>query len=140
MKRFEWIEHPSDIGFRAYGRDLAEAFENAAFALFETIVDTSKVNPRQEVGLEITAEDDAGLLYDWLDRLIFHHDSKNMVFSKFKVEISKSPKRKLKGKIWGEPFDPARHPRRNLVKAVTYHLMEIKQEKNITSLQVVVDV
>ncbi|HID60274.1 MAG TPA: archease, partial [Hadesarchaea archaeon] len=43
MKRFEWVEHPSDIGFRAYGKDLAEAFENAALALFEVMVDTSKV-------------------------------------------------------------------------------------------------
>jgi len=49
MKRFEWVEHPSDIGFRAYGGGLAEAFENAALALFEVMVDTSKVEQREEV-------------------------------------------------------------------------------------------
>ena len=53
MKRFEWVEHPSDIGFRAYGRDLAEAFENAALAFFEVMVDTSKVEPREEVAVEL---------------------------------------------------------------------------------------
>jgi|GEM_PF-6857933 len=61
MKKFEWVEHPSDIGFRAYGRDLAEAFGNAALALFEVMVDTSKVEPREEISIELGTKD-AGML------------------------------------------------------------------------------
>ena len=141
MKRFEWVEHPSDIGFRAYGRDLAEAFENAALALFEVMVDTKKVEPREEVKVELKAEDEGALLYDWLDRLIYFHDSKNMVMSKFRVTISRIKSGfKLNAQAWGERFDPKKHPERTAVKAMTYHMMEIKQEKNRCSVQAVVDI
>lgn len=142
MKRFEWVEHPSDIGFRAYGRDLAEAFENAALALFEVMVDTSKIDPREQVEVELEAEDEGALLYDWLDRLIYFHDAQGLVLSKFKVEkLEKLPTGlKLKAKAWGERFDRIKHPGRTAVKAMTYHMMEIKREKNRCMVQAVVDI
>jgi len=142
MKRFEWVEHPSDIGFRAYGRDLAEAFENAALALFEVMVDTSKVKPREEVTVELEAEDEQALLYDWLDKFLYFRDAHELVMSKFEVkELSSSPGGfKLRAKAWGERFDPARHPERTAVKAMTYHMMEIKRERDKCSVQAVVDI
>lgn len=141
MKKFDWVEHPSDIGFRAYGRDLAEAFENAALALFEVMVDTSNVKPRDEVEVKLKAEDEKALLYDWLDKLLYFHDARNLVMSKFKVKISRARGGfKLGAKAWGERFDPAKHQERTGVKAMTYHMMEIKQEKNRFSVQAVVDI
>ncbi len=141
MKKFEWVEHPSDIGFRAYGKDLAEAFENAALALFEVMVDTGKVEPREKVKVELEAEDEGALLYDWLDRMLYFRDARNMVMSKFKVGISKTKDGlKLNAQVWGERFDPAKHPERTAVKAMTYHMMEIKREKNRCSVQAVVDI
>ena len=141
MKRFEWVEHPSDIGFRAYGNDLAETFENAALALFEVMVDTGKVEPREEVEVELEAEDEGALLYDWLDRLLYFHDTRNLVMSKFNVEVSKTKSGlKLKARVKGEPFDPAKHTERTAVKAMTYHMMEIKHEKDRCSVQAVVDI
>lgn len=140
-KRFEWVEHPSDIGFRAYGRDLSEAFENAALALFEIMVDTDKVEPEEEVRVEISAEDEGALLYDWLDRLLYIHDTQNLVMSKFKVAVSKTEGGfKLSGRGWGARFDPDKHPERTAVKAMTYHMMEIEQEKNRCSVRAVVDI
>ena len=141
MKRFEWVEHPSDIGFRAYGRDLAEAFGNAALALFEVMVDTNKVEPREKIDVELEAEDEGALLYDWLDRLIYLHETRNLVMSKFEVDISRSGGRlKLNAQVSGERFDKAKHPERTVVKAMTYHMMEIKREKGKCSVQAVVDI
>jgi SHS2 domain-containing protein len=141
MKRFDWVEHPSDIGFRAYGWDLAEAFENAALALFEIMVDTKKVEPREEIKVELEAEDEGALLYDWLDRLIYLHDSKNMVMSKFRVTTSRIEGGfRLNAQAWGERFDPEKHPEKTAVKAMTYHMMEIRRQKNRCSVQAVVDI
>ncbi|MEM2908174.1 MAG: archease [Candidatus Hadarchaeales archaeon] len=141
MKKFEWVEHPSDIGFRAYGRTLAQAFENAALALFEIMVDTSKVEPREKVEIELEAEDEQALLYDWLDKLLYFHDARGLVLSKFEVELSSLPRgMKLKAKAWGERFDPAKHPERTAVKAMTYHMMEIKLGSDGCMVQAVVDI
>ncbi len=142
MKKFEWVEHPSDIGFRAYGRDLAEAFENAALAFFEVMVDTSKVQPREKIAIEIKAEDEKALLYDWIERFLYLRDAKGLVMSKFKVEELERSNGgfKIKAKAWGERFDPKKHEARTAVKAMTYHMMEIKREKNRCSVQAVVDI
>ncbi|MEM2192728.1 MAG: archease, partial [Candidatus Hadarchaeales archaeon] len=97
------MEHPSDIGFRAYGSNLAEAFENAAVALFEIMTDTRGVEPKEEVEVELKAEDRGALLYDWLDHLIYLQDSRGLLFSKFKVEIAeKAGELELRAKAWGE--------------------------------------
>jgi SHS2 domain-containing protein len=142
MKRFEWVEHPSDIGFRAYGRDLAEAFENAALAFFEVMVDTSKVEPREEVAIELEAEDEKALLYDWLERFLYLRDAEGLVMSKFKVEELKRSNGgfKIKARAWGEKFDQKKHESKVAIKAVTYHMMEIKREKGKYSVQAVVDI
>jgi len=141
MEKFEWVEHPSDIGFKAYGRDLAEAFENAALALFEVMTDTSKVEPRDEIEVKLEAEDDGALLYDWLDKLIYLHDSRNLVMSRFKVTITKSKGGfKLNAKVYGEPFNVKKHVDRTAVKAMTYHMMEIKKGPKQWWVQAVVDI
>ena len=139
MKRFEWVEHPSDIGFRAYGRDLAEAFENAALALFEVMVDTGRVEPSQQARVDLEAEDEKALLYDWLDRLIYLRDSDNMVFSKFSVKITESHEGlKLQASIWGETFESGKHSERTAVKAMTYDMLEVKRSPEKTYVQAVV--
>lgn len=142
MKRFEWVEHPSDVGFRAYGRDLAEAFENAALALFEVMVDTSKVEPKQEATVELEAEDEKALLYDWLERFLYLHGTEELVMSRFEVEelSERGGRFKIRGKAWGEQFDPERHDPRTEIKAITYHMMEIKRGKERCSVQAVVDI
>ena len=41
---------------------------------------------------------------------------------------------------WGEEFDASRHERRSEVKAVTYHMMDIKDENSNVILQVIIDI
>ncbi|MEM2865559.1 MAG: archease [Candidatus Hadarchaeales archaeon] len=139
--KFKWVEHPSDIGFRAYGKDLGEAFENAALALFEVMTDTGRVEAREEVGVELEAEDEQALLYDWLDRLLYFRDAEGLLFSRFRAEVGEEGGRwKLRGRAWGERFDPKKHEERTAVKAVTYHLMEVGKEGDRAFVQVVVDI
>ncbi len=141
MKKFEWVDHPSDIGFRAYGRDLREAFENAALALTEIITDAKKVKAEKEVSIELRSEDKEALLYDWLDHLLYLHGAERFIGSKFKVkEISSNEELELKAKAWGEKHDPERHGPGTEVKAVTYHMMEIDCGNDQCSVQVVVDI
>ncbi|HID60732.1 MAG TPA: archease, partial [Hadesarchaea archaeon] len=120
---------------------LAEAFENAALALFEVMVDTSKVEAREKVDVELKAEDEKALLYDWLDKLLYFHDANQLVMSRFKVDISKTPDGlKIEAGVMGERFNPAKHSERTAVKAVTYHMMEIRRGKDKCSVQAVVDI
>ncbi len=142
--KFEFFDVTADVGFKAYGNSLEKAFENAAIATFEVITDTSKVKPEILENIQLEAEDDCAILYDWLSELLFLHDSKFMVFSKFQVTLdSKIEKLQekffLTAKAYGEEFDPSRHERRSEVKAVTYHMMDIKFENRYV-VQVILDI
>lgn len=138
-KKFEFFDVTADVGLCAYGKTLEEAFENAGLGLFEVMTDTSVIKPLVQKYIEIESEDKEALLYDWLSELIFLHDSEYLVFSSFKIEISREGDNYiLKGSAWGETFDRDKHESREDVKAVTYHLMDIKEEDGV-SLQIILD-
>ncbi|MCK9152570.1 archease [Methanobacterium alcaliphilum] len=127
--KFEFFDVTADTGFWAYGSTLEESFENAGLAMFEVMTDTNRITPQDKKYVNVESEDLVSLLYDWLEELLFLHDVEFIVFSKFKVEINKvNNGYSLKGIIIGEKIDKNRHEQRSEVKAVTFHLMEVKEE------------
>ncbi len=140
-RKFEFMEHMADAYIAAYGRDLAEAFENAALAMFETMTDTSKVEPKIEEEIYVEGHDEASLLYNWLEELLIKFDLTGNLYSKFKIlEIKEENDRlRLKAKVYGEPFNPEKHPQKVGVKAVTYHKMEIIREPEKVTVKFILD-
>lgn len=141
-KRFEFLEHTADAYIVAYGTTLEEAFENAALATFEVMTDTSKIAQTIEDSVEVEAHDEQALLYTWLEQLLINFETKGNLYSDFKIsKIEKTPEGfKLKAKIRGEPYNPAKHPQKVGVKAVTYHLMEINRKPNNASVKFILDI
>ncbi|MGD8566394.1 MAG: archease [Candidatus Bathyarchaeota archaeon] len=134
-KAFDFLEHTADAYVAAYGEDLAQAFENAAVAMFEVMTEVAKIEEKIEEYVEVQAEDEFALLYSWLEDLLVKFDVNAMLYSRFKVSnISRTPEGfQLKAKIWGEKFSTKKHVQKVGVKAITYHRMEIiKQPKNVT--------
>lgn len=142
-KRFEFFDVTADVGYRAYGKSIEKAFENAATAMFEVITDTSNVRCLVEKKITLEAEDKYAILYDWLSELLFLHDSEYLVFSKFDVKIhvkttDSQKKYCLESSVFGEEVDPSRHEIRSEVKAVTFHMMKIYYDKSYI-VQVILD-
>ena len=140
--KFEFLEHTADVYIAAHGKNMEEAFENAALAMFEVMTDTEKINPAQEDSVEVEAEDEYALLYSWLEALLVDFEVKNTVYSKFKItRLEETPDGfKIKASIWGEKFDPEKHPQKVGVKAVTYHRMEIIKEIDKVTLEFILDI
>ncbi len=135
MPRYEVIDHTADIAVRASGKDLNEAFENAAYALFDTMCDASSVKPLKTKKIEIESEDREQLLVDWLSRLLFICDVDDMLFSEFEVKIAGNT---LKAVMKGEKLDADRHHLKTDIKAITYHMLEVDEASN--TVQVLFDV
>ncbi|MGN0176750.1 MAG: archease [Methanobrevibacter sp.] len=136
MKKFEYFGVTADIGFKAYGNDLNEAFENAGLAIFNIISDTNDVEPTKEISFEVTSEDNVSMLYDYLEELLFYHEVEFMLFSEFNVEILDNFS--LKATIKGEEINWEKHTRKSEIKAITFHKMEVSQS-NPVKLQAIVD-
>ena len=140
--KFEFLEHTADVYIRAHGKTMEEAYENAALAMFEVMTDTDKIAQMQEETLEVEAEDQYALLYNWLEALLVKFETENMLYSKFQITNWEETDEifKFKAKIWGEKFDPQKHPQRVGVKAVTYHRMVIIRERDRVVLEFILDI
>jgi SHS2 domain-containing protein len=141
-KGFEFLEHTADAYVAAYGKDLTEAFENAALAMFEVMTDVSNVAADIEDYVEAEGEDEQALLYSWLEALLVKFELNETLFSKFKIlKLEETPNGvKLKAKAFGEKFDPEKHVQKVGVKAATYHRMEIIKEKNKVTVKFILDI
>jgi SHS2 domain-containing protein len=140
--KFEFLEHTADVYIAAHGKTLEEAFENAALAMFEVMTDTDKVSPDVEDSVEVEAEDEFALLYSWLEALLVKFETRNMLYSKFKISSIKerSDGFSIKASVWGEKFDAEKHTQKVGVKAVTYHRMEIIKELDKVTLEFILDI
>ena len=140
--KFEVLEHTADAYIRAHGCTMQEAFENAALAMFETMTDTNKVAQTHEETLDVEAEDQYALLYNWLETLLIKFETEGMLFSRFTVSNwRESPEGfKFEAKIFGEKFDPKKHTQKVGVKAVTYHLMMVIKENDRVILEFILDI
>ncbi len=128
MEKYEIIDHTADIGVKAYGETLSEAFENAAKAMFDIITDNSDVENKGQYDIELKAEDLEQLLVDWLSELLYLHDAENLVFGVFKVNLNVQ-KKSIKAEAYGEKLDFSKHKKGEQIKAVTYHMLELKNKK-----------
>jgi SHS2 domain-containing protein len=141
-KRFEFLEHTADAYIAAYGRDMAEAFENAALAMFEVMTEAEKISPTSEDRVEVEGQDEYALLYSWLEALLVKAEINGMLYSKFDISYMERTSRgfSLRASIWGEKFDARKHLQKVGVKAVTYHRMEIIREKGKVTLRFILDI
>lgn len=136
MKKFEYFEATADIGLKAYGKDMNEAFENAGLAIFNIISDTSNIDPSNEIEFEVASEDDVSLLYDYLEELLFCHETEFMLFSEFQVEIDENFH--LRARIKGEEINWDKHERKTEIKAITFHKMAVNKTDHV-EVQAIVD-
>ncbi len=129
--KYKLLEHTADALVEAHGKNLGELFGNAAFAMFDLMTDLSKVKPKGELKVTLEAESKEQLLVDFLQELLFLHETEGIVLSEFEV---KTDGRKLDALVWGEKFDEKRHTKHAVVKAVTYHMLKFDDEKGTVTV------
>jgi SHS2 domain-containing protein len=140
MKPYSYVEGgPSaDLTVEAHGSTLNEVFGNVALAMFNAMTPIDGVEAHELRIVQATGDDLGGLLYNFLDELLYVHDVELLVFSSITVSIDEG-NLQLTAECLGEHFAPKRHESGIVVKAVTFHQMEIERKKYGYSLRVVFD-
>jgi len=136
-KNFEVLDHTADIGLIVYGEDLKALFENAGEAFFHLITDLKKVRRRIERRIHIERDSLDRLMVDWLSELLYLHEVENLLFKGFKVESV--GEEGLRAIVRGEPFQEGVHVIKTVVKAVTYHQIEVRQKNGRWRAQIIFD-
>jgi SHS2 domain-containing protein len=130
--RYEQLEHTADSLIKARGSTLEECFENAAYAMFDQMVDVRKVKEKESVKIKAEGEDLDELLVNFLSELLYVFDTKKLVFCEFKVSIKEN---RLTCTAKGEQLDLKKHSPKTEIKAVTYHMLKVDvNEPSVTVL------
>ena len=135
---YEFFDHTADIGIRAEGATLEELFIRMAQGLTELIAEDSELKPAYTRPIQLTAADAESLLLVWLQELLFWFATDRFLPAEYALDTV-SPI-SLRGEVRGERFDLSRHVQGREVKAITRHLLEVREHNGVWRGQVIVDI
>lgn len=138
MGGFELLEHTADVGVVATGDTLAEALSWVAVGMFSVIADLDNVEPRESIEVSVNSTGIDTLVVDWLNELLYTYEAKGFLPREFQVSVDE-PGNSLVAQCVGEPLDPARHEVLTIVKAATYHNLQVSHNGQ-WRIQVILDV
>jgi len=125
---FELLEHTADVGVRARGATLEEAFEQATLGLAEVqgapAPDPAEPGPGERVAVQVSAGDLGGLLVDWLGEVLWLAETRQAPVTGVRVE-------RVGGGTasgWVVLAAGGPGPDGTFVKAVTYHRLRVEPD------------
>jgi len=127
MKKFEILEHPSDLKIKAFGKKKKELFENAMNGMFESAKYESETkSPELVTKVGVKSLDLPSLLVDFLSEVLYSCEAKKEVYQK--VNFKKFSEKEIEAILIGKKL-------RKMgvhIKGVTYYDLDIHQEKDGT--------
>jgi protein archease len=137
IRGWELFPHGADVGVRGWGPTTETAFEQAALALMHVVTDVT-ISERSLVEVRCEAPDIELLLVEWLNAIIYEMAVRGMMFGRFEVDMRDA---RLRGRMWGEPVDQARHSPACEPKGATYTALRVARSADGTwSAACIVDV
>jgi SHS2 domain-containing protein len=136
---YEFLDHPSEALIRVRAATVDDIFREAAIALFEIMTDTKKIHPAESYQIQASATERHLLLIDWLNNLILLHESKNIFFSNFEVNISQKNDWHLKATVKGEKVQ-SHHEKRSHAKSATYGQLQWIEKADGHEVLFVIDI
>jgi SHS2 domain-containing protein len=133
------IEHTADVGFELEAPTVSAAFEAAALAMFDLMVDVTSVTSRRTDTIEVsgTTGDLENLMVRWLSELLFLHERDALAVHS--VTVCDLDRNAIEAEIGGEPVDPSKHAVRGEIKAATYHDLAVREDGGRWFVRVIFD-
>ena len=138
---FTYFSHTGDIGLTITAPSLDELFASAAAGLTDTITDRSLVEAAESIPVDLRASAVDLLLVDWLNELVYRFEAEGFLVAQARVTVARrSDHVAVTGSIEGERVQPDRHPIKVLVKAATYHTLQVRRTGSEWHARIVLDV
>ena len=128
----QYLEHATDAFILVTAPSLTDAFTLAGQSVVDTTLDKKTIEEKEQRTLKVSGKDLSYLLFNWLEEVNYQLITEGFAIARFSLEISKNSTYKLKSTIFGEPIDLKKHHFKVEIKAPTFHMMEIKQNGQVT--------
>jgi SHS2 domain-containing protein len=135
---YEYFDVAADVGVRAWGADLGSCLRQCALGVFNLIVPTEAVQAMESREVAARGASVEALLVNWLNECLYVHDIEGFVVRD--VTVPAVAATGVHGILHGQPVDPARHPRGTVVKAATFHGLEVLETPGRVSARVILDI
>ena len=119
---YEELGHTADVGLRVRAGSAAALYACAAEGLFSLLGAEPVNEPLRRATVNVAAFDAESLLVQWLNELLFQHETEAVVLGRCRV-TAWSPERLTAEVAWHRPV----HPPHTHIKAVTYHLLRVAE-------------
>ena len=129
---YGWVDHTAELELRVEAPSAEEVFADALAAVGELLGDEQQGELVRHT-VEVQARDAAALLAAWIEELVFLAESDGFVPERL-AALALEPER-LRATVEGRRGRPP-----HLVKAVTYHGLELRRENDAWRARVVLDV
>jgi len=129
---YKYLEHSTDAFIEVKAKNLEEAFSVAGKSVVETIIDLKNIQEIEEKNIYVKGRNLLNLLYNWLEEIVTITIAEGFAIRNFTVNIKKNDGYEIVSKISGEKLDLKKHNFKVEVKSPTFHLMEIKENDEIT--------
>lgn len=140
--KFVYLDHTADAKFRAFGRDIEEAFVNAALATANLMWDYEEIEPKVEHTVEVVGRDLEQLVFKFLTEILYLLEAKAFLLGaveNLSIFQEDSGEYRLNVRFLGDTHSE-KYSVHGEVKAITYSDMKIEKDDHVPwTLQVVVD-
>lgn len=116
----------ADLLVEATGASLGEAFANLALGMFNAMTPIRDIAEEEEFVVEAEGDDLESLLFNLMDEFLYLNDVEYLVPRKMEVSVDERHFH-AEALCVGERFSRDTHETGVAVKAVTYHMMEIRR-------------
>ncbi|HMH51093.1 MAG TPA: archease [Candidatus Acidoferrum sp.] len=135
---YEYFDVEADVGVRAWGRDRAEAFAEAALAVLALGVAPAGVEERETRDVRAQAATVEDLLVAWINECVYVHEIEG--FAVHRVSVHRVDDAVVHGVLHGESLEPSRHQLGTVVKGVTHHRVSVTETESGCEVSIIVDV
>ena len=138
---YRFLNHTADVAFEVEAASRDEVFQEALAAFTDTLTELDRIEERLSRHFELTASAPDLLLVDWLTELNFAFETEDLLFRRAEVRLTEADGEvRLTAQAWGEEKDDERHPIKVLIKAVTYHGLELAETPTGWRARVIFDI
>lgn len=135
---YDYFEVEADVGVRAWGPALRDAFAQAALGVLALTIGPENVQEREAREVRAQGESNESLLVSWINECLYVHEIEG--FAVRRVEVTGLDAQIVHGILHGEPIDTHRHRLGTVVKAATAHQVAISTRSDASEVRIIVDV
>jgi SHS2 domain-containing protein len=138
---YRFFDHTADLAVELTAATPGELCAEALAAFTEILTERERVAERTERRFALAAPGLDLLLVDWLGELLYAFEVEGLLFRRAEAEVEDEDGGvRLAATAWGEPRDESRHPLKVLVKAITYHGLQVTADAQGLKARVIFDI